>query len=193
MSILVVRHIVRNGNVFCEHRPIIVYTLVARRSGTNKSASLELTKNLVRNITEPLFDTQELLRMYSLNSRQKMDRLYVSQMNSLVFLTAWTKILPEIVTVCVTLHCSSSKSKRIKVGNLELKNPPFIFCSFIQNYTLAQSMTNANHCEAMQNRRKFETIVLPYDKFVENKKIATETSATNEIQYRLVQNASDRG
>ena len=172
--------------------PIIVYTLVAGRSGTNKSASLELAKNLVRSIsqidddTEPLFDTGTLEGLLS--------QLKVNDGSILCAPDEFSSFVDGMDKHStgnsdraryLSLHSGSSWSKRIKGGNLELKNPRFNFCSFIQNYPLAQSMTNANHYEGFYPRFLIATPAEVFTKFAEkvhNSEIQQEIDMNKVIQ-----------
>ena len=139
--------------------PVIIYTLIAGRSGTNKSASLEVAKNLVLDIkeeddVEPLFDTGTLEGLLSqLKSNNGSILCAPDEFSSFVDNMDKHGNGNSEKARYLSLHSGSSWVKRTKCGgNVGVMNPRFNFCSFIQNFPLANSMSHSNHYEGFYPR-----------------------------------------
>jgi hypothetical protein len=139
------------------HEPVITYCLVAGRSGTNKSASLEVIKKLILSIdrgddadvTKPLFDTgtlEGLLTQLKINDGTIL--CAVDEFSSFVDNMDKGATGHSERARYLSLHSGSSWEKQTKGGGcVSVLYPRFNFVSFIQNFPLINSMAKQNHYE----------------------------------------------
>lgn len=142
--------------------PIILYTLVGGRSGTNKSSCIALFRNMIENLPklpdlfdkDPLFDsgTMEGL-MASLIDNNESVLCAIDEFGT--FLDAMDKNSNSTVEKSryLSLYTGMSWSKKTKTSGLwKLKEPRFQLTSFYQNYHLVNMVVNANHSDGFLGR-----------------------------------------
>ena len=153
--------------------PVIVYTLVAGRSGTNKPGSLDTIKSLIsklvvkNNDIEHVFDTgtlEGLLCQLKLNDGSILGA--PDEFSSFIDNLDKNSNGNSDRARYLSLHSGSSWAKRIKGGgSMSVKNPRFNFMSFIQNYPLANTISRQNHYEGFYPRFLIATPKEVFTKF----------------------------
>ena len=137
--------------------PVILYTLVSGRSGTNKSGSLSLIKRFIDSLpTEKVttFDSGTLEGL--LSALIQNDGCLLSMVDEFTtFLDSLDKNTNGNAERAryLSLWSGSDWSKRTKNGGLECINSPrYNFTGFNQNYFLINLILNSNHYDGFLQR-----------------------------------------
>ena len=138
--------------------PVILFTLVSGRSGTNKSGSLNIVKRLVESIpnnaTQKLFDSGTLEGL--------LKTLRENNGSVLACIDEFSTFMDNLDkgtnghaerSRYLSLWSGTSWSKRTKNDGLEsVQNPRYHLTSFLQNYYLINHMCNDVHYDGFFSR-----------------------------------------
>ncbi|XP_066929300.1 uncharacterized protein [Clytia hemisphaerica] len=141
--------------------PVILYSLVSGRSGTNKSSCVSLFRNIINKIeTNERDDKQHIFDsgtieglMTTLHENNGSVLCAVDEFST--FLDAMDKNSNGNVerSRYLSLWSGSSWSKKTKHGGkVEIEDPRFSFYGFNQNYFLINMIVNSNHFDGFLPR-----------------------------------------
>ena len=137
--------------------PVILYCLVSGRSGTNKSGSLSLMKDMLCSVnmaTEHVFDTGTMEGLMG-TMKSNGGSVLCAVDEFAIFLDAMDKNSNGNAEKCryLSLWSGIEWSKKTKHGGLDLiKNPRFQFIAYNQNYFLMNLIKNLNHYDGFLPR-----------------------------------------
>ena len=164
--------------------PIIIYSLVSGRSGTNKSGSLSIVKKIVDSLPTnkmSTFDSGTLEGLMSALSQN--DGCMLSAVDEFTtFLDSLDKNSNGNAERAryLSLWSGSEWSKQTKNGGLEIiRNPRYNFTGFNQNYFLINLIVNCTHYDGFLQRFLIATPAEVYITLQQKVDSAKETDPIN--------------
>ena len=145
------------------HEAVIIYSLVAGRSGTNKTASLALFSNIVKNLIfendeehtdhQHIYDSGTMAGLLStLVGNNGKVLASVDEFSSFIDAMDKNTKNKDDKTRYLSLHSGASWTQKLKNSLDHIENPRFHFMSFIQNFPLNNLVMKENHSEGFLPR-----------------------------------------